>query len=232
MGINQHSSTADLCDSSQKREWAQDRKFKPYELYGENVDLDDVEVCADGYWTYVACNRAGTCEHCGRLSAHTDCIVIAVDGACWNNGTEEARAAAGVFIGEESEYNDSFVLKVSKPTNQVAELSAGIRGLEKALVIQSNGISDGDLQQVVIKADSEYLVKGMTEWIFKWKKNGYRTSRGTLVTNAPLFKRLEELVVKLNELNVEVLFWHVSRDRNKQADMWASMALQNDWDEE
>jgi ribonuclease HI len=165
------------------------------------------------------------------LSAHKDCIVIAVDGACWNNGTADARAAAGVFVGEESEYNDSFVLKVSKPTNQVAELRAGIRGLEQALVIKSNGVGDGDLKQVVIKADSEYLVKAMTEWVFKWERNGYRNSRGTPVTNTPHFKRLEELVVELNKLDVEVLFWHVPRDYNKQADMWANNALHNDWDE-
>jgi ribonuclease HI len=232
MGINKHSSTADFCDSSKAQGWVKDRRFKPYERYSQNVDLDDVEVSEDEYWSFVACDRAGPCEDCGCLSAHIDCIVIAVDGACWNNGTAGARAAAGVFVGDESEYNDSFVLKVTNPTNQVAELRAGIRGLEQALVIQSNGINGSDLQQVVIKADSEYLVKGMTEWVFKWKKNGYRTSRGTPVTNAPLFKRLEELVIKLNGLNVEVLFWQVPRDRNKQADTWANMALHNDWDEE
>jgi ribonuclease HI len=230
MGINRHS-TADHSDSFHPREWKKDRKFNPKERYGENVDLDDVEVCDDEYWTYVACEGADPCEHCGRLAAHTDCIVIAVDGACRNNGTAEATAAAGVFVGDESEYNDSFILKASKPTNQMAELRAGIRGLEQALVIRSNGIEGGELHQVVIKADSEYLVKGMTEWVFKWEENGYRTTRGTPVTNAPLFRKLEELIVKLNKFNVEVLFWHVPRDRNKQADMWANMALQNGWDE-
>lgn len=49
--------------------------------------------------------------------------------------------------------------------------------------------------------------------------NDYRTSRGTPVVNASLFRKLQELVAELNGLNVEVLFWHVPRERNKQADM-------------
>jgi ribonuclease HI len=109
---------------------------------------------------------------------------------------------------------------------------AGIRALEQALVIQSNQINGYDLHMVVIKADSEYLVKGMTEWVFKWEKNGYRTSRGTPVANATFFKKLDNLVNELNKLNVEVRFWHVPREYNKQADMLANMALENDWDEE
>jgi ribonuclease HI len=228
MAINQHSS---LSHSLQLREWIKDRIFNPKERYGEDVDLDKVEICHNQHWTYVACDKAGPCKACGGLEAHTDCIVIAVDGACRNNGTAEATAAAGVFVGNGSKYNDCFILRASKPTNQLAELRAGIRGLEQALVIQSKGIDGVDLHQVVIKADSEYLVKGMTEWAFKWKKNGYRTSRGMPVTNAPLFKKLEELIVRLNELNVKVLFWHVPRGCNKQADMWANAALRNGWTE-
>ncbi|KAH7118124.1 hypothetical protein B0J13DRAFT_423973, partial [Dactylonectria estremocensis] len=88
--------------------------------YGQNVDLDHVEVCDDDCWTYVACDTTDPREDCGRLSAHIDCIVIAVDGACWNNGTATAKAAAGVFVGDESTFNDSFILDVSNTANQIA----------------------------------------------------------------------------------------------------------------
>jgi ribonuclease HI len=226
MGRNKHLSSTDLCGPSQERDWVKDRKFKPRELYGQDIDLDDVEICYDD-WTYVACYRADPCEYCGGLAAHTDCIVIAVDGACSNNGKANARAAAGVFVGDKSKYNASFALSMTEPTNQKAELRAGICGLEKAHLIQKNGVGGSKLNQVIIKADSEYLVKGMTEWMFKWEKNGYRTSRDTPVTNASLFKRLEQLVTELNKLNVEVLFWHVPRERNQEADTWANMALRS-----
>jgi ribonuclease HI len=229
MGINKHRSAVDHSD--RPRQWTKDRSFKPDERYGQGIDLDSVEVCDDEHWTFVACDMDDPCQDCGSLSAHVDCIIIAVDGACRNNGTLEAKAAAGVFVGDESTFNDSFILTGSNTTNQTAELRAGIRGLEQALAIRSQGVRGEILQQVVVKADSEYLVNGMTSWVFKWESNGYRTSRGTPVSNASLFRKLQDLTKELNALNVEVLFWHVPRERNKQADMWANLALHNGWTE-
>lgn len=80
---------------------------------------------------------------------------------------------------------------------------------------------------VVIKSDSEYLAKGMTERVFKWQNNGYQTCKGTPVKNWELFKKLDGLIRNLNELDVEVLFWHVPRSRNTEADELASRALRS-----
>lgn len=35
----------------------------------------------------------------------------------WNNGTLKAKAAAGVFVGHESTFNDGFILNVPNPTS-------------------------------------------------------------------------------------------------------------------
>ncbi len=91
-------------------------------------------------------------------------------------------------------------------------------GLYTAIHIAENGVEGEDLCKVVIKSDSEYLVKGMTDWVFKWKENGYRTAKGKPVTNMRIFQRLDELVERLNEMNVEVQFWYVLREFNKDAD--------------
>lgn len=211
---------------SQTREWTKNRKFEPNELYGEDIKIDDVEVRDDEEtWTYVACDDGSPCQHCSCLQPHLDCIVIAVDGACKGNGSTQARTAAGVFVGTGSRYNQSTILTEPKATNQVAELTAGILGLSQAMEIQAHRPEGGPLHQVVIKSDSKYLVQGMTEWVFKWEGNGYRTSKGTAVTNSALFMELEMLIGKLNELGVEVLFWHVDRRYNKQADELANRAL-------
>lgn len=79
-----------------------------------------------------------------------------------------------------------------------------------------------DLSQVVIKTDSGYLAKAMTEWVFKWKKNGYRAAKGSPVTNRALFEWLDNSVRSLNDMGVQVLFWHVTRDRNREADRLAN----------
>ncbi|KAI9859797.1 MAG: hypothetical protein M1813_006514 [Trichoglossum hirsutum] len=225
MGIDRHPSYTDFPGQPRRERWAKDRKFNPFDLYGEDVDLNEVEVCHDEDWIYVACDNSDPCEHCGGLAAHVDSIIIAVDGACPNNGKAGASAAVGVFVGDRSKYGGSYVLNTAEPTNQKAELAAGIQGLETALAIQIDGIGGRDLGQVIIKADSEYMVKGMTDWIFKWRVNGYKTAKGRPVANASLFRRLEDLVLKLNKLNVEVLFWHVPRELNKDADRLANAGL-------
>jgi ribonuclease HI len=57
-----------------------------------------------------------------------------------------------------------------------------------------SGGDDEPLHAIVIKADSDYLVKGMTEWVFKWETNGYKTAKRKLVENAKLFQELRALV--------------------------------------
>ena len=78
------------------------------------------------------------------------------------------------------------------------------------------------LATVVIKADSEYIVQGMTEWIFKWKQNGFKSARGRPIINADLFCEIDDKVLDLKERGVEVLFWLVSRVHNQEAVAWAN----------
>jgi ribonuclease HI len=192
-------------DSSQAdkaREWPLGRKFNPKEIYGDDIDLDIVECPRNG-WVFVACEHGEVCPHCHNLPAHTDCVVIAVDDACRHNGTSRAEAAIGIYSGKDSSYNRSIPLNIDQPTNQVAELTAGLFSLKTAMVIAESSLppaEDGEKQKlcmVVIKSDSEYLVKGMTEWILKWKENGYRNVKGRSVVNSALFQELEEAYQEL-----------------------------------
>ena len=108
---------------------------------------------------------------------------------------------------------------------------AGIDTLKQALVIQRRGfganrVRERDLHMVVIKSDTEYLVKGMTEWILKWKENGYRNARGGEVAHAELLRKLEVLYNELVDRGVWTLFWHVRRERSWEADQLANRAFE------
>jgi ribonuclease HI len=83
----------------------------------------------------------------------------------------------------------------------------------------------GDLATVVIKADSEYLVKGMTDWILKWRLNGWKTASGKDVVNRHHFEQLLSKVEKLESMGVKVLFWHVRRVFNADAGRLGNFAL-------
>ncbi|KAG6995794.1 hypothetical protein G7Y79_00041g077460 [Physcia stellaris] len=79
----------------------------------------------------------------------------------------------------------------------------------------------------VIATDSEYVVKGMTEWLPEWKENNLRTNRGTKPANLDLFLRLDEaLAVEERKQDVKIGFWHVPREYNKVADRLAKEAAQ------
>lgn len=65
----------------------------------------------------------------------------------------------------------------------------------------------------------------MTDWIKKWRENDYTNCRGLPVTNADMFRHLNETVNDLNDMDVEVQFWHVRREENREADWLANAAL-------
>jgi ribonuclease HI len=81
------------------------------------------------------------------------------------------------------------------------------------------------IRQVVIKSDSEYLVKGMTSWIHKWKQNGFINAKGNPVVNTDLFHAIDNAIEELYNRGVEVQFWHVPRDQKQMADCLVNCKL-------
>lgn len=80
--------------------------------------------------------------------------------------------------------------------------------------------------EVIVKMDSMYVVKGITEWVFKWKRNGWKTCRGGPVANRNLWRALDLRVRQLESKHqLLVQFWHVPRWANEDADQEANRAL-------
>jgi ribonuclease HI len=185
-----------------------DRLFDPRKIWGFAIEPSLVEV-DNGNLVHVGWEFSKQCEVCGRLVAHTNTLIIAVDGACRSNGRKDStpQSALGFFVGRNSPYNMQQNL-FGVRTNQVAELKAGIMGLiVGSRVIQNE--SQVVLDTVVIKADSEYLVKGMMEWV------GWKTAKGVDVVNKRFFEELLGEVEELEDAGVTVLFWHVRREFNR-----------------
>src|SRR4051794_6541816 len=75
----------------------------------------------------------------------------------------------------------------SVTTNNRMELMAVVRGLE---VLKKPS-------HVILLTDSVYVGKGISEWVAKWKANGWRRREGSQwkeVKNEDLWRRLDELV--------------------------------------
>ena len=102
--------------------------------------------------------------------------IIFTDGACANNGLPTARAGAGVAYGADADsrlsipitdLEDSFPLR----SNQRAELYAAKAGVEfMAEADEAYSTSPkGKPRSWIVATDSEYVVKGITEWLPTWK---------------------------------------------------------------
>jgi ribonuclease HI len=70
-------------------------------------------------------------------------------------------------------------------TNNKMELTAAIVGLREALASGAGEVS--------VLSDSEYVVRGMTEWLRGWERKGWRTTTGQPVKNRELWEQLADL---------------------------------------
>ncbi|KAK8213863.1 ribonuclease H-like domain-containing protein [Phyllosticta capitalensis] len=159
--------------------------------------------------------------------------LIFTDGSCLNNGTPAARAGYGVAIGQyEWDQHAIPADSSSKRTNNKAELAAASVGLmiarEDLRESLRLGISEVHDRQLIIACDSEHVVKGMTEWLPKWKRNNFKTSRGTTVENAEEFRGLDRIVTECENEGITVGFWRVPHEYNTLADMLAREAAAKD----
>ncbi|KAL9579147.1 MAG: hypothetical protein Q9212_005276 [Teloschistes hypoglaucus] len=205
-------------------------KFDPQEIWGEDVDLDEIDGRCCPH-----CQRFFTNMPCPRnvKSYHTNAIIVAVDGACRGNGFPGAQSSHGIFFAPQSPYNRSVLHTDTNPTSQKAELRACLQALGLVADVQRGFVKGGPpiervvgpLGRLVIKADSAYLLNSMTDFITKWRMNGYRTSKGTIVVNHEIFAQIDREVRILEALGVKVAFWHVPRERNQNADSLANAAF-------
>jgi ribonuclease HI len=119
-------------------------------------------------------------------------MIIYTDGACKNNQNKLIRTAGcGVFFNSAININHSLnnisvKLEGPKQTNQVAELTACILGIEE--LIKSN-ININDL---IIKTDSMYTINCINTWFDGWKKRGWKKADGKPVDNLELIQKLHE----------------------------------------
>ena len=111
-------------------------------------------------------------------------IKIYTDGACSGNPGPGGWGYVILHNGiiKSSSGNESLT------TNNRMELTAAIEALKS---INSD-------ESIALHTDSTYLQKGISDWIFKWKKNNWITSSKKAVSNKDLWIKIDQLNCKLN----------------------------------
>jgi len=135
---------------------------------------------------------------------------VHTDGACSGNPGPGGWGAVLVSGGHRKEMSGG----ENETTNNRMEMMAVIRAAE-ALKQDS---------RLVIHTDSQYVMKGMTEWLEGWKKRGWRTASRQPVKNVDLWQRMEQALAR-HEVK---WFWvrgHSGIVENERADELARQGI-------
>ena len=137
-------------------------------------------------------------------------VEIFCDGACSGNpgiGGYGSILRCGASVKELSGAQGA-------TTNNRMEMSGAIAALE-ALTRPC---------EVVITTDSQYLVKGMTEWLSGWLKRGWVNSKKEPVLNRDLWERLLALS-KVHKISWVWVRGHNGHAENERCDELARAAI-------
>jgi ribonuclease HI len=137
-------------------------------------------------------------------------VEIYTDGACAGNPGPGGWAAILTSGGHERE------LTGYEPatTNNRMELRAAIEGL-RALT---------EPCEVDLWTDSQYVRNGITEWLPRWKRNGWRTADRKPVKNVDLWQDLEAAVAR-HQVRWHWVRGHDGHPQNERCDVLANEAI-------
>lgn len=137
-------------------------------------------------------------------------VEIFTDGACSGNPGTGGYSAILKSTDHEKEIYGCEPLT----TNNRMELIAVIKALEhlkKPCIVK-------------IFTDSNYVVQGMTTWIFSWMKNQWKNSQKQNVANSDLWKRLFNLS-QYHDITWEWIKSHNNHAENERCDKLAKRAI-------
>tara|TARA_B100000787_G_scaffold40491_1_gene28714 strand:- start:117 stop:542 length:426 start_codon:yes stop_codon:yes gene_type:complete len=138
-------------------------------------------------------------------------ITIYTDGSCLNNPGDGGWAAIINVNKQVKKISGS----VKDTTNNKMELMAPIKALQQIK----------EKQPIEIYTDSQYVRLGITDWVHKWIKNNWQTSKKEPVKNKELWIQLYELTTSYDIKWIWVKA-HAGNVLNEEVDLLAKQAAE------
>ena len=139
-------------------------------------------------------------------------IKIYTDGACRGNPGPGGWGALILKDNEEIKLNGG----QNDTTNNQMELTAVIKALDFF----------SESMEIEIFTDSKYVMDGITEYIKKWKVNGWKTASKKPVKNSDLWKQLDDLSAH-HSIRWNWVKGHSGHRENDIADELANLGIDN-----
>ena len=140
---------------------------------------------------------------------------IWTDGACSGNQFKGAQPMGGGIVARCDGKERELFGGEPSTTNNRMELTAVIEALA-ALKRPS---------KVVLHTDSQYVQKGISEWIHAWKQRGWRTADRQPVKNVELWRELDELASR-HRIEWSWVKGHAGHAENERADALARRGIE------
>ena len=140
----------------------------------------------------------------------SDSVEMYTDGACKGNPGPGGWGVLMVCKGIEKELWGG----ERETTNNRMELMAAIQGLQ-ALKREC---------EVLLVTDSQYVMKGINEWMVNWKKRGWKTASKEPVKNADLWQVLDQQVGR-HKVTWQWVRGHIGHPGNERADQLANRGV-------
>jgi len=137
-------------------------------------------------------------------------VIIYTDGACSGNPGPGGWGVLLRFGNREKELSGG----APETTNNRMEMTAAIEAL-KTLKRSC---------RIEFYTDSEYLRKGITEWISSWKRRGWKTAAKKPVKNQDLWQALDAAIQK-HQINWHWVRGHAGQRENERVDELARSAI-------
>jgi len=146
-----------------------------------------------------------------KSAGGVDVVRIYTDGACKGN---PGPGGWGALLKTEAQETELFGGE-RHTTNNRMELTAVIRALETLK----------PPREVAVYTDSQYVQKGISEWLPDWKRRGWRTADKKPVKNVDLWKELDRLAGA--HITWHWVKGHAGHPENERADALANRGVES-----
>ena len=158
-------------------------------------------------------------DQCNKEETNDIDYYVYTDGACINNGKNNAQAGIGIYFSKNDARNISRRI-TGKQTNNVAELSA---------IIETYNIIKNDIDKglkIVIVTDSEYSIKCIKDYGKKNDMNNWKSD----IPNKELVKQIYNIYKSVNNVSFKHINSHTGKNDihslgNEEADKLANLSL-------
>lgn len=170
----------------------------------------EVTTPQQGYEQGLPLIAAGRVKSLPAVPAGFDALVYC-DGACTGNGKENAPGGWGVALVKAGHPGATVGWGgAAGTTNNKMELTAAIEALSQMPAGSA----------IVLRTDSQYVIKGCTEWRAGWVRNGMKNSKKEPVANPEFWSKLWALV-DARKVKFEWVKGHNGDNGNELADALA-----------